>query len=329
MSQIDRTAPRPEGNGFGMNFSARRTIWVACFLIAAITIPGSYGTNGTAFAGTIKYIVNNVPITEYDIKRRIAFLKLQRQRGNLREKAKEALIEQTLRAVEMKRLKINISKPAAEAAYKNFARQNKVSTKQFDSVLRQSGVTKGHFLEFLTVQMGWNQALGARYRATGRASEQDVVQRMLNDGGNKPTATEYLLQQVIFVVPQAQRKKLLKKRKREAESMRQRFTGCEETRKFAKGLIDVTVRDLGRILEPELPPDWAEPVKSTNEGSATIVRETPRGVEFIGICRARIVSDDRVAQMVFQNEAGTNEKAEELSQKYLKELREAARITER
>lgn len=299
------------------------------FLLALMAIPDGEGYGGKAQAGGIKIIVNNVPITEYDIARRVAFLKLQRQRGNLRQKAKEDLIEQTLRAVEMKRLKINISKAAAEEAYKNFARRNKLSTKQFDRVLQQAGVTRGHFIEFLSVQMGWNQALGARYRATGRMSEQDIVQRMLNDGGNKPTATEYLLQQVIFVVPQAQRKKLLKKRKREAESMRQRFAGCESTRKFAKGLIDVTVKDLGRVLEPELPPDWAGPIKSTNEGKATIVRETNRGVEFIGVCRSRLVSDDRVAQMVFQNESGTNEKAEELSKKYIQELREVARIVER
>ncbi len=312
-----------------MIFSARQIWFAGLLLLATIAIPGGPGSSGSALAGTIKYIVNNVPITEYDIKRRIAFLKLQRQRGNLREKAKEALIEQTLRAVEMKRLKINITEEIAENAYKTFARQNKLSTKQFDNVLRQSGVTRGHFIEFLSVQIGWNQALGARFRATGRASEQDVVQRMLQDGGNKPTATEYILQQVIFVVPKAQRKKLLKRRKREAESMRQRFTGCESTRSFAKGLIDVTVRDLGRVLEPELPPDWADPIKSTKQGSATKVRETQRGVEFIGICRSRLVSDDRVAQMVFQNEGGTNEKAEELSKKYIDELREVARIIER
>ena len=71
---------------------------------------------------------------------------------------------------------------------------------------------------------------------------------------------------------------------------------------FAKGLIDVTVRDLGRKLAPELPPDWAEQIKKTKVGGATPVRETARGVEFIGVCSAREVSDDRVAKMVFQTE---------------------------
>jgi len=122
----------------------------------------------------------------------------------------------------------------------------------------------------------------------------------------------------------------LAKRKREAEAMRARFAGCNQTREFVKGLIDVSVRDLGRVLGPELPPDWADAIKSTKPGSATSVRETERGVEFIGICSSREVSDDRVAQMVFQNEAAKNSnEADELSKKYIEELRKKAKIVQR
>ena len=159
-------------------------------------------------------------------------------------------------------------------------------------------------------------------------SEQDAVKRMLGQGGTKPTATEYMLQQVIFVVPQGERNKI-GQRKREAEAMRQRFQSCATTREFAKGLIDVTVRDLGRILAPELPPEWAPSIKETKPGAATPARETDKGVEFIGVCSAREVSDDRVAQMVFSTEGGDDARAGELSKKYLAELREHAKIQER
>ena len=160
-------------------------------------------------------------------------------------------------------------------------------------------------------------------------SEQDAAQRMLQKGGAKPSATEYLLQQVIFVVPASERAATLGKRKREAEAMRQRFSSCETTREFAKGLIDVTVRDLGRVLAPQLPPDWADNIKNTKPGTATSVRETERGIEFIGVCSSREVSDDRVAQLVFPTEGKDDEKGDELDKKYVAELREKARIVER
>jgi peptidyl-prolyl cis-trans isomerase SurA len=278
-----------------------------------------------AQASEIKYIVNNVPVTSYDIARRAAFHKLQRRNAS----ASDAMVEQALQQAEMKRLNIRVPDEQVDQAYARFASNNKLQVSQLDTILAQAGVTKSHFKDYIRTQIGWNQALSARARSEGRISEQDAVQRMLQQGGQKPTATEYLLQQVIFVVPAAERSAQLAKRKREAEAMRTRFNGCETTREFAKGLLDVTVRDLGRVMAPELPPDWEKPIKAAKPGQATPVRETDRGVEFIGICSAREVSDDRVARMVFQNEDAEEGKASELSEKYLKELREKARIVER
>ena len=284
----------------------------------------------TAAASEIAVIVNSKPITSYDIQRRAAFMKLQRRKGNLNEQAEQELIDQTLRATEAQRLGIRVTDEQVDAAYNNFAKSNKMTIKQLDGIMAQSGVTKSHFKEFIRAQMSWNQALGARSRRdSSKMSEQDVVRRMLQQGGAKPTATEYMLQQVIFVVPASERGNMAK-RKREAEAMRARFNGCNNTREFAKGLLDVTVKDLGRKLAPELPPDWAEQIKNTKVGGATAVRETQVGIEFIGICSSREVSDDRVAKLTFQAEGAEDDKAgEELSKKYTAELREKATIVKR
>lgn len=297
---------------------------LAAFIGFSVAAPALF--DGTAEASEIRYVVNSIPVTTYDIQRRAAFLRLQRRSPN---GAKDEMIDQTLRAAEMARLNIRIPEQALDQAYSRFASSNNLSISQLDNILSQSGVTRAHFREFIRVQMGWSQAISARYRAEGRMTEQDVVRRMLRDGGTKPSATEYLLQQVIFVVPRAERGAKLGARKREAEALRQRFTGCDKTREFVRGLIDVTVRDLGRVLAPELPPDWEAQVKATGPGRATAVRETDRGIEFIGVCSTREVSDDRVAQMVFQNEGSTDERADEFAKKYLDELKKKARIVER
>jgi peptidyl-prolyl cis-trans isomerase SurA len=283
-----------------------------------------------AAASEIRYVVNNVPVTSYDIQRRAAFVKLQRRKGNANALAAEELINQTLRDSEVKRLGIRVTDDQVNAAFQRFAASNKLSSAQLAQVMNQAGVTDRHFKEYIRSQMGWNQALSARFRAQGGAmSEQDVVRRMLDKGGQKPTATEYMLQQVIFVVPAGERKSGMGKRRKEAEAMRARFAGCDSTRQFAKGLLDVTVRDLGRMLAPELPPDWADQIKNTKTGGATGVRETDKGIEFIGVCSQREVSDDRVAKMVFQAEGTETQQAEELDKRYLEELRKRARIVER
>lgn len=281
-----------------------------------------------AMASEIKYIVNNTAVTSYDIQRRAALNRLFRQKGGA-EKAAQDMVEQALKSEELARRNIRISKQTVDDSYNRFATSNKLKPAQLDQILSQAGIGREHMKEFIRIQMGWSQLLGSRYRATEMMTEQQMVRKVFELGGKKPSATEYLLQKVTFVVPQKERGAILGKRKREAEAMRQRFNGCETTRQFAKGLIDVSVQDIPRILEPELPPDWEKQIKATKPGAATPVRETAAGVEFIGVCSSREVNDDRAAQMMLQADGKMDEKGEELSKKYVEELRKVARIVKK
>lgn len=285
-----------------------------------------------AAAAEIKYVVNGEPITSIDIQRRASFLKLQRAKGNVNQQAADQMIEQTLRLAEMKRMNIRVTDKQVDDAYARFASSNKMQLAQLDSVMSQSGVTKQHFKQFIRTQMGWGQVVGARMRGETtpgkRVSEQEAVRQMFQKEGRKASATEYMLQEIIFVVPAKERGRMAV-RKREAEAMRSRYNGCNASRQLAKGLVDVTVRDLGRRLAPELPPNWADAIKSTSVGRATPVRETERGVEFIGICSSREVSDDRVSQVLLQTEGIEGKDGDEVSKQYIKELREKATIVSR
>ena len=283
----------------------------------------------SAYASDIKVTVNKVPITSFDLSHRIAFLKLQHKKGNLPSQAADELIDETLKTTEIRRVGVRISDADVNKAFANFASQNKLKPAQLEQVLNQAGVTPKHFKEFIRVQIGWGQTVGARFRATGPTSERDLVTKMMAKGGTKPSATEYMLQQVIFVVPAAKRGQIMGQRKKEAQAMRNRFNGCENTRQFATGLKDVTVKELGRLLAPELPPEWAELIKKTQAGGATTIRETDKGVEFIGVCRAKEVSDDRAAAMVLRSGETSDKAGQELDAKYIKELRDSAEIVRR
>ena len=312
-----------------MNRLTAHRVFAAIALGALVAFGATASGTGSAAATEIKYIVNKVPITSYDIAKRVAFLKLQRSKDRSQKAAADQMIDQVLHLQEAARIGINVGDSEVDASYQRFAQSNNLSVNQLNQILAQSGVTRDHFRDFIRAQMAWNQALGARARSEQNKSTQEAVRRMMKEGGPKPSADEYLLQQVIFVVPERERKSIMGRRKREANEMRARVTGCDMTRGLAKGVIDVTVRDLGRVLEPELPPEWKKQIIGTSPGNATTIRETERGVEFIAVCSKRQVSDDRVAQMLFQAEKGENAAAEELSNKWTAELRERAQIVQR
>ena len=305
---------------------AIKTAMVAlCVALATMLIAG----NGVVRANGIAVIVNSTPITTFDIDRRVKLLRLQRTKGNLKQKAQEQLIEETIKMAEVRRLRAAVSDAAVNQSFARFARANKLSTKQMSKILSQAGVGADHFKASIRVQMSWPRAVSARFGGGGM-STQDLVAKMLERGGEKPSTTEYILQQVVFVVPKSKRDAILGQRKQEAESMRNRFVSCRTTRKFAKGLRDVSVIDLGRIMQPALPPDWKRLVEKTHQGKTTAARVTERGVEFVAICSSKQVSDDLAAEMVFsleESQKPANENSN--SNKYLAELREQARISHR
>lgn len=281
-------------------------------------------------ASEVSIVVNNQPITTYQIRQRAAFLKLRRVGGNATQKATDELIDEELKKQEIRRRGINIPDAAVEEAFGKFAADNKMNQTQLSEVLTRAGFSASAFKDYIRVQMGWGQAIQSKLRTSDKLSEQEVVQRMLAQGGKKPTTTEYTLQQVIFVVPDGQRKSLLGKRTSEANSMRSRFRSCESTYDVAKSLRDVTVRDLGRVAQPELPPRWKDDIINTSVGRTTPVKETDRGVEFIAVCNSRNISDDIAAAMVFQSR--DLEKLGEGSEPdaaFLKELKSKARIVRR
>lgn len=75
----------------------------------------------------------------------------------------------------------------------------------------------------------------ARYGG-GRMSNQDLVARMKANNGKKPTTTEYMLQQIIFVVPNPSvpRSQASASRRKPAKEL----SGCDQGKIFAANYRD-------------------------------------------------------------------------------------------
>ena len=277
----------------------------------------------------IRVLVNRSPITNYDIKRRAAFLKLRRIGGNRTTKATEELIEEKLKMQEAAKRRSIANEKTVNEAYNGFAKRNRMSSKQLSQIMGRSGVSAKHFKDFLRTQISWQRTVGSKFRnTTKKLSQSDALFSLRQSGSAKPETREYKLQQIIFVVPEAKRKKLLRVRVSEAKAFALRFTKCGDTLEQAKKLRDVSIKNLGRRLEPELPPRWKEEVIKTEIGKVTRVKETEKGAEFLAVCSVRNVSDDRTAQIVSQTKEfeSLNTKGSEVSKKYLGELRSKATI---
>ncbi|MEM7302944.1 MAG: SurA N-terminal domain-containing protein [Pseudomonadota bacterium] len=314
--------------------SGKGVRWLASLSFAVLAFALVVGTGSpekAEAASKIRALVNNEPVTSYDVARRRAFMRLRREKGNLRTKALEELIVETMRMQEAKRIRAIASSKEVDDAYARFAKSNRMSVRQLNGVLNQAGVTSRGFKRYIRAQMSWQRAVAARYRAEkgGSGSQSQSFTASLQATGKNATETkEYSLQQVIFVVPKSKRRSQLASRRREANNFRKRFVGCDKTMEFAKGLRDVTVRSLGRVLNPQLPPLWKKDIENAREGGTTRSKDTDRGVEFIAVCRVRSVKDAQAGQFNFQQDTGVKE-LQEIDKKYTAEIRKRAVVVRR
>lgn len=299
----------------------------AALVMASFAVPSS----DVAFAASeVKVIVNSQVITSGDIAKRVAFLKLQRQKGDLNKLAKDQLVDETLKRAEISRLRMSVSTTDVDAAFGRFATSNKMTPTQLSQILEKAGVGVDHFKSYIAVSMSWPRVVNARFGARSRMSNDDLVTRM-TENKTKPVTTEYFLKQIIFVVPSSKRNAILNARKAEAEASRAKFPGCDQAKVFAATMHDVSVQDLGRVLAPEVPEMW-KPMLEKASGNTTTPIVTDRGVEYVAICSQRQVNDDVAAAAVFRAEDIGKNNAEGVNandKKYMDELRSKAQIVYR
>ena len=278
----------------------------------------------------IKVLVNRTPVTNFDIQRRVKFLALRRVPGNRANIAENEMIEQALKLEEAKKRRRTATKEQVDAAFLNFAKQNRATPSVLTRELGKLGVGAPHFKEFIRTQISWQRTVQGKFQAeTTRVSEQQAIQQLRESGTQKPKVNEYSFKQVIFVVPKNKRSKaILASRKREANTFRQTVNGCDNLLQSIKTLKDVSILDRRHIMEPELPGNWKDAISKAGAGNTTAPQETEKGVEFMTICSSRTVDDDRAAQVTKQSTDFTQfgDKSSEFSDKYLKELRDNATI---
>lgn len=301
----------------------------ASLLLAAIAVPQTYVP---AQAEQIEATVNSIVITGGDVAKRVNFLRLRGVKGNLKSIAKQELVDEVLMRQEIIRTGTSVSTDDVDAAFERFAKNNKLSTAQLSEILKRANIGTEHFKAYIGVSMSWPRTVSARYGGGGggRMTNEQFITKLKEHNGQKPTVTEYVIRQVIFVIPEKKRNAITGKRKAEAEASRKSFPGCEQAKVFAANYKDVSVREPNRVLETQFPEEMRAEMAKLSVGGTTKVTLGAYGAEYYAVCQKRQVSDDLAAQVTFESqdlEKAKQEGENPNAKKYLEELRKMNQVT--
>ena len=273
-------------------------------------------------------LVNDTPITNFDINARAALLRLQGAgSGEASRRAEEELVDEALQRSEARRLGISASAAQVERALESIAGRSNLSVGQLGQALAQRGVSISTLRDSIEAQLLWRDVIQARFRATVSVQEQDVLAALgtRDAGDGEATVTEYTLREVIFVVPSGSPDSAFAQREREARALRERFVSCAQSIETARALTGVVVQDEQRRFSSEVNAELNEMLQETANGRLTPPNRIENGVEMIAVCDKREVRSDEGLRSEVEGEI-LDEEGQLLSRGYIRDLRASATI---
>lgn len=276
----------------------------------------------------IRVIVNDVPITDYDITQRARLITLTERKSAsvARRQAKDELVDDQVKLAEAKRLKIDISTSQVDSAYARIARNVKMSPSQLSTALRRGGVQPTTLKSRLKAQLAWNQLVQSRFRGKVKVDESDILAALKKiDEEERLKSIEYDLQRVIVVVPKNSSGGFKSKRRSESNKIRAAFNGCETAGDVLGKYSEVVVQPIGRRLETEVPEGMREEIGKLEVGRLTRPTQSNVGYQMIAVCGKREIASDVAVRTDLENQLRAKE-GESQSRRYLLEIKRRATI---
>jgi peptidyl-prolyl cis-trans isomerase SurA len=281
----------------------------------------------SALAQNVVVFVNGEPITAIDVEQRSKFILLTTQKHAPRQEVLNQLIDEVLKVREGKRWGISATDKEVDSNYAAMAGRMRVSADQLTQNLAKSGVHSNTLKSRIRADIVWQQLVRGRYSSRLHLSDSEV--RSLLEA-KKPeekdvVGFEYLLRPILFLVTPGSPDSTYDARRKEAEGLRGRFRGCEESIPAVRAMRDVAVRDQVVRASADLPEGLRKLLDSVPLGQLTPPEITRHGVEMFAVCSKNETKTDTPGRRQAR-EALLSERFEQESRRYLRLLRKNAMI---
>jgi len=273
---------------------------------------------------SIPVVVNGEPITQYDINQRLSLIRLSGAKMTV-DQAKSDLVDETLELQEAQARGLNVPQDQVDGAFASIAAHLKMTPPILVKALAAQGIQADTLKRRLKAQIAWQQLVEARTAQKGAVANAEVTALISSKDPSALQIHEYVLQQIVFVVPSGSAPAVYAQRQQEAAAFRQSFPGCDNSLDVAKKLRGVVVKDIGRRDSTQLSGPQGDAIAKTAVGSTAPPDRTDEGIELIAVCSSTAIASSEGARVEAANTLYAKQ-AEGFGKDYLKELHDHAVI---
>ncbi|WP_225714049.1 SurA N-terminal domain-containing protein [Bradyrhizobium semiaridum] len=284
------------------------------------------GGGVTAHAQTIAVMVNGEPITNFDIEQRAKLDALTGKKGENRQAILNDLIDEKVKIKEAKKFGVDPGSSDVDQAFNGMAQRMRLTGDQLTKVLESKGIRTDTLKQRIKADMVWTNLVRGRFKESLQVGEKDVNAAVKESGGaTDAEAFEYRMQPIVLIVPRGAPQSDYETRRKEAESLRERVTSCEEANSYFKAMRNAAIREIVVKTSADLPQQLRDILDKTAIGHLTAPEITKQGVEMVALCGRKATTVDTPKKREIRDKMYV-QKYEAKSKAYLAEVRKAAMI---
>ena len=145
--------------------------------------------------------INDHVVTHYEIEQRARLLEVLNAPGDLRQQARETLIDERLQQMAGARSGLTATPEEVEAGMAEFASRADMSTEAFIAALAQEGVAPESFRDFVAAGITWRNVVRARFGPRSQVTAAEI-DRALTLSASEAGAQVNIAEIVIPLTPQ-------------------------------------------------------------------------------------------------------------------------------
>jgi peptidyl-prolyl cis-trans isomerase SurA len=284
---------------------------------------------------SIVVLVNDDPISAYDIEQRERFLVVtahEKPGPELKKKATDQLIDERLQMQQGKKLDVVPDEDDVTKILTEMAKSNNLTVEGLTNALAQMGINIKTLKDRIRAQLMWRDAVRRKFRHDVQIGDADVDKALSGTGGagegSATAGTALQLRQVKFEVPTNADQKTIAQILSEAEALRARFQSCANVADLAKGVKGASVN----ALSDQVPTAISQParmlVMNAKVGQMTPPTLSASTIELYAVCGKREVRGDPKQREETEHKL-VQEEMEIRAERLLRDMRQDAFIENR
>jgi peptidyl-prolyl cis-trans isomerase SurA len=249
---------------------------------------------------SIKILVNDEPISDYDIDQRERFLAITTQQQPspaLKKQAADMLIDERLQMQEGRKVSATPAEEDVTAILTDMAQKNNLNVDGLATALGKGGVNIKTLKDRIRAQLVWRETVRKKFRRDIQIADADVDQALeagAAEGGDAPKTEPALqLRQIKYALPAGADQRVIAGQLAAAESMRARFKSCAD---LASGVQGANVNTLQDYKTASLAQPARLLVTNAKVGQMTPPTITQAAVELYAVCGKRSAAGDSNAR---------------------------------